>query len=132
MPPSETFPDKRHGDNAVYVMSDIALAAFSAFFMQSPSFHAHQRQLEEGHGRSNCQTLFGLDRIPTDNHIRAMLDPVGPALLRPVFATVLDQLENSGGIDAFRRPDGHVLIALDGIASEARRGGHKPGKAPRS
>lgn len=111
---SETFPDKRHGNNAVYAMSDIALAAFSAFFMQSPSFLAHQRQLEEGHGRSNCQTLFGLDRIPTDNHIRAMLDPVDPALLRPVFAAVLDQLESAGGIEAFRRPDGYMPIALDG------------------
>jgi hypothetical protein len=28
--------------------------------MQSPSFLAHQRRLEEGQGRSNCQTLFGL------------------------------------------------------------------------
>jgi hypothetical protein len=110
----ETVPDKRHADNAVYPMADIAPAAFSAFFNQCPSFLAHQRQLENGHGRSNCQTLFGLNRIPTDNHIRAMLDPVDPALLRPVFAAVPDQLENSGGIDAFRRPDGHVLIALDG------------------
>lgn len=110
----ETFPDKRHGDNTTYRMPDIALAAFSAFFMQCPSFLAHQRQLEQGHGRSNCQTLFGLQRIPSDNHIRAMLDPVQPALLNPVFATVLDQLQSSGGIDAFRRSDGHVLIALDG------------------
>jgi hypothetical protein len=82
--------------------------------MQSPSFLAHQRRLEEGHGRSNCQTLFGLARIPTDNHIRAMLDPVDPALLHPVFDNVLEQLENAGGIEAFRRPGGHVLIALDG------------------
>jgi hypothetical protein len=31
--------------------------------MQSPSFLAHQRRLEEGQGRSNCQTLFGLDKM---------------------------------------------------------------------
>ena len=61
-----------------YTMADIGLSAFSLFFMQSPSFLAHQRRLEEGQGRSNCQKLFGLDRIPSDNQIRALLDPVSP------------------------------------------------------
>ena len=62
--------------NTTYGMADIAMAAFSLFFMQSPSFLAHQRHLENGHGRSNCQTLFGMRKIPSDNHIRDMLDPV--------------------------------------------------------
>ena len=67
-------------------MADVGLAAFSVFFTQSPSFLDHQRQLETGHGRSNCQTLFGIDRIPSDNHIRAVLDPVAPDHLFPGLA----------------------------------------------
>jgi hypothetical protein len=57
-------------------MADIGMAAFSVFFMQSPSFLAHQRQLQEGpgHGRSNCETLFEMTGTPCDNHIRAMLE----------------------------------------------------------
>ena len=50
----ETFPDKRHGANLTYPIADIGIAAFSVFFMQSPSFLAHQQRLREGHGRSNC------------------------------------------------------------------------------
>src|SRR4051795_7387023 len=53
----EGFPDKRTGTNSQYTMADIGLAALSVFFTQSPSFLDHQRQLETGHGRSNCQTL---------------------------------------------------------------------------
>jgi hypothetical protein len=68
------FPDKRRGINTTYGMGDIGMAAFSVFFMQSPSFLAHQRQCEEGHGRSNCTSLFGIGKIPSDNHIRDMLD----------------------------------------------------------
>jgi len=41
---------------------------------------------EAGHGRSNCQTLFGLSKIPSDNHIRDMLDAATPDLLNPMFA----------------------------------------------
>jgi hypothetical protein len=70
-----SFPDKRKGGEAVYAMADIGLAAFSLFFMQSESFLEYQRTLEDGHGRSNCQSLLGMARIPTDNHIRAMLPP---------------------------------------------------------
>ena len=65
------FPDQRTGTNVRYAMPDIGMGAFSLFFVQSPSFLDFQRRLEAGHGRSNCQTLFGMSRIPTDNHIRA-------------------------------------------------------------
>ena len=97
-----------------YTMADIGLSAFSLFFMQSPSFLAHQRRLEEGQGRSNCQTLFGLDKIPSDNHVRALLDPASPDHFHPVFAEVVAELEGSGGLEAFRQLGDHVLIALDG------------------
>ena len=101
--------------NATYGIGDIGMAAFSVFFMQSPSFLAHQRQLEEGHGRSNCASLFSIAKNPSDNHIRDMLDPAAPALPRPVFAETIEQLRQiDGGLDMFRRLDGRVLIALDG------------------
>src|SRR4051812_26949021 len=110
----EGFPDKRRGTNSHYTMADIGLAAFSVFFTQSPSFLNHQRQLETGHGRSNCQSLFGIARIPSDNHIRDMLDPVAPDHLFPAFGEAVARLERSGGIAAIRRLGSHVLIALGG------------------
>ena len=64
------LPDPRRGRNRRYAMADVAMAALSVFFMQSPSFLAHQRALAEGRTRSNAHTLFGLARIPCDNHIR--------------------------------------------------------------
>src|SRR5271169_3310428 len=111
----EGFPDKRRGTNTTYRIADFGMAAFSAFFMQSPSFLDHQRRLENEHARSNCQTLFDLPKIPTDNQIRNMLDPAEPELLDPVFAEPVAILESvKGGMDPFRRLNGHVLIALDG------------------
>jgi hypothetical protein len=111
----EAFPDGRRGANGQYSMADFGLSAFSVFFMQSPSFLAHQRRLEEGHGQSNCQSLFGLGKIPSDNRIRDMLDPASPELLNPVFFELTSRLKlEKGGLDVFRRLESHVLIALDG------------------
>ncbi len=108
------FPDKRRGGDVTYSMADIGLSAFSLFFMQSESFLAYQRTLEAGRKTSNCRTLFGMAAIPTDNHIRAMLDPVHPTHLQPAFDHALDVLRERGGLRAFQRLGGRTLIALDG------------------
>jgi hypothetical protein len=110
------LPDKRTGKNVRYTMVDVGMAAFSVFFMQSPSFLAHQLRLQQGsgHGRSNCETLFEMTGIPCDNHIRALLDPVDPKQFFPVFDAALDAMEQPGRLAAFRRLNGRVLIAFDG------------------
>jgi len=109
----DTFPDKRKTEG-VYSMADIGMSAFSLFFMQSESFLAYQRSLEEGSKTSNCQTLFGMKGIPSDNHIRSMLDPVDPALVQPAFDQVIEVLRRHDGMKAFQRLGGRTLIALDG------------------
>jgi len=110
------LPDKRRGKNSQYGMADIGMAAFSVFFMQCPSFLARQRHFAQGHGhgRSNCETLFAMTQIPSDNHIRDMLDAVRPEEFDPVFAEAVEALERGGGLTAFRRLGRHVLIAFDG------------------
>jgi Transposase DDE domain len=117
-----TLPDRRKGDNTQYTMADIAMAAFATFFMQSPSFLAQQTALARGRGTSNCQTLFAMDKVPSDNHIRTMLDAVPSEKLLAMFGAALTALEQNGGLVPFQRlglaggehAERHVLIALDG------------------
>ena len=61
------FPDPRKGRSGNIAMADFGLSAFAMFFMQSASFLSFQRTLEKGQGRSNCQTLFGIEKysLPT-------------------------------------------------------------------
>jgi len=72
------FPDQPTGDNTTYGMQDFAMAAFSVFYMQNPSFLAHQKAMRQSKGKDNAQTLFGIQQVPCDNRIRDMLDPVAP------------------------------------------------------
>ena len=85
-----SLTDKRTGSNIRHEMADFGLSALSLSFMRSPSFLAHQRALSGARGRSNCETLFAMSRIPTDNQSRAMLDPVTPDRLYPLFASLLN------------------------------------------
>ncbi len=108
------LPDRRSGTNSQYSMADIGISAFSIFFMQSPSFLSGQRSLETSGSQSNCQTLFGMDKTPTDNHIRTMLDEVAPQHLFGQFDGVVELLKKHDGLDDFKRLDNRVLVALDG------------------
>ena len=108
------MPDPRRGRNRRYAMADIAMAALSVFFMQSPSFLAHQRALAQARPRSNAHTLFGLARIPCDNHIRQLLDGVPTTHFDDALYGLVEDLDAHGALAAMRRLDDRVLIALDG------------------
>lgn len=114
----QQFPDGRTGKNTQYEVMDAASGAFSVFFTQCPSFLSHQKMLQQKHGLSNAKTLFGMQRIPSDNQIRNLLDGVDPALLTPVFNNCFAALEKSGDLDTYRvalgKKGNDLLIALDG------------------
>jgi len=108
------FPDTRDGRGGNIAMADFGLSAHSLFFMQSESFLSHQRAMEQGHSRTNCQTLFGMDHIPSDNYIRDNLDPVDPAYLQPLFRRMETELARPVMRQSFQRLGGRTLIAWDG------------------
>src|SRR5260370_11743666 len=107
-----SFPDRRQWRPDNIAISDAGLAAFSLFFMQSESFLSHQRRMEHGRNASNCKTLFGIEKIPSDNHIRDLLDPAPPELLDPCSDHTLEQIRQHGGMKDFERLGARVLIAL--------------------
>ena len=113
-----SFPDMRTGNNLHYQIQDAASGAFSVFFTQSPSFLSHQKLMQEKHGLSNAKTLFGMRDIPSDNHIRNLLDAVDPSLLTPVFQDCFTALDTSGHLDTFRiklgKNKNDLLVAIDG------------------
>jgi len=110
----DNFPDIRTGNNTQFYMRDAVFAAYSAFHMQSPSFLSHQKYMQEMHGKNNLRTIFQIENIPSDNHIRNMLDPVSPSYLFPVYWSVFNWLKDKGAIDDFRCFNNNLLIPLDG------------------
>ena len=94
-------------------MADAALGAFSVFFTQSPSFLDLQRNLEMTQDCSNTRSLFGMNRTPSDNRIRNLLDPVPPETVFPLFACAVDALQGLGHLESYRLINGDLLVVLD-------------------
>src|SRR5262249_2875839 len=111
----DSFKDKRKGVNTQYDMRDVVLSAFSVFYLQSPSFLSYQQEIENEHSNNNARTLFGIEQIPSDNHIRQLLDEETPERLFPIFEAAFAGLEETGHLDNFRGYLGDLLIAFDGV-----------------
>ncbi len=110
----EGLPDHRKGgNNTRYEIKDAALSAFSVFMMQSPSFLAHQRDMQRQKGQDNVQTLFGVYQTPSDNQIRNLLDPIKPQEVGQIFWE-LYTLEAEGLLETHRGVNGNLLCSLDG------------------
>jgi hypothetical protein len=103
------IPDDRGGD-AEIALSDALMSAFAMFSLKSPSLLAFDKQRVEG----NLGTVYGIERVPCDTHMREILDPVSPESLRPSFKSVFRQLQRGKALEALAFLDGHYLLSLDG------------------
>ena len=112
----QKLPDHRQASNNTrYQIADAAIASFAVFFMQSPSFLAHQRSIKKRKGRDNVTRLFGAEQIPSDVQVRNLLDAVSPSEFHADFDWVLDELEKSGHLSDFKSYEGTLAIAFDGV-----------------
>ena len=74
-------------------ISDAVLSAFSIFFTQSPSFLEHQRLMDKIKEKNNASSLFKISKIPCDNQIRNLLDPVSAQTIYPVYQKIYQWLK---------------------------------------
>jgi hypothetical protein len=111
-----SFPDKRIGSNTQFSIRDAVIGAFSMFHTQCSSFLEHQRWLDKHHGNNNVLSIYGAKRIPSDNHIRRLLDPVHPSHLFPVYRDAINWLVDNKKdyMRSIRGINDTYLVALDG------------------
>ncbi len=104
---------RKASPNQKYSIKDAVLSAFGAFFMQCESFLEYQRQLNSRKGRDNAQSLFKVSKIPTDNQIRNIIDPINAVALIEVFEQIYRKLKAKGYLKPFEVLGGQLLVTLD-------------------
>src|SRR5438105_2594571 len=105
----DDIPDHRPA-TADLTLTDALMSAFAMFSLKAPSLLAFDKERAEG----NLHTIYGIERVPCDTHMREILDPISPKWLRPVFTSVFRQLQRGKALEAMVFLEGHYLLALDG------------------
>ena len=79
------------------------MSAFAMFSLQSPSLLAFDKERTEG----KLESIYGLERVPCDTHMRERLEPISPASLQPLFKSVFRQLQRGKALEPMTFLDGH-------------------------
>jgi|RhiMetdeSRZDD1v2_1073273.scaffolds.fasta_scaffold1663381_1 hypothetical protein len=94
-------------------LSQLLNALALRFSLKAPSLLAFDKERAEG----NLHTIYGIERVPCDTHMRTILDPVSPKVLRPVFKSVFRQLQRGKALEPMVFLDGHYLEAVRKLRS---------------
>ncbi len=105
----DTLSDHRLAETEM-AFTDALMSAFAMFSLKAPSLLAFDKERAEG----NLETVYGIERVPCDTHMRERLDPVCPASFRPVFKRVCTQLQRGKALESMTCLEGHYLLARDG------------------
>jgi hypothetical protein len=117
----DNLPDHRSSD-AEISLTDALMSAFAVFSLKSPSLLAFDQERTEG----NLHTIYGIERVPCDTHMREQLDPISPEALRPLFKSVFRQLQRGKALEPMAFLDGYYLLALDGTGYFSSKTIHCP------
>jgi hypothetical protein len=103
------IPDQRRCPD--FPLTDALMAGLALFSLKDPSLLAFCRRAVD----DNLRRVFGLQAVPSDTQMRAILDEVDPRLLRPLFGGVFRQLQRGKVLEDYVFLDGWYLVALDGV-----------------
>ena len=118
----ERVPAQR-GDNARIDLADALMSGFAMFSLKDPSLLAFEvRRVSD----ANLRTIFKIERVPCDTHIRTILDEVETDVLRPVYQCIHRQLAASGELREFVFLQGSYLVSLDGTGYFSSKKVHCP------
>jgi hypothetical protein len=70
--------------------------------------------MQTASGKNNAKTLFDIENIPVDNHIRNILDKVEPKSFKKIYDDIVVECQRLGILNQFVFMKEYLLVALDG------------------
>lgn len=95
-------------------LSDFLMSGFSIFCLKFPSLLQFEEQMRERKMSSHLSPLFKLNDVPSDTHMRSVLDEINPESLAPVFKKIFKKAQVNKKLEAFRFFTNWYLVSVDG------------------
>lgn len=110
----KTVQSKR-GAPLKYTIKDSFLGALAMFSLKQGSLLQMDTSKQEEVTKHNLKKLYGLEQVPSDTHMRTVLDQVDPVKIRPTFLKLFEEIQRSKLLMQYHYPciNGY-LLAIDG------------------
>jgi hypothetical protein len=86
-------------------LADALMSALAMFSLKAPAVLAFDQERTD----ANLQRVYGIERVPCDTAMRAMLDPVEPESRRPFCKHVWRALQRGKALEERVCVEGHYL-----------------------
>lgn len=97
--------------NASIKMVDALMSGFAMFSLKDSSMLEFDERRDKD---ENLKQVYGIEKIPSDTQMREILDPVKPEDIRPVFKTLVEQLQEDGMLEHYLFLGKYYLVSIDG------------------
>jgi hypothetical protein len=111
LPLFSALEDKRR-ENFTYKLTDVLKSGFALYSLKSPSLFSFRKRSEAEN--SNLKEVYGIEKVPSDNGLRKILDGVSPEKIRKGFDQLFKRLKKIEVIKGFRFYGEHIIVSIDG------------------
>lgn len=109
----QKIPDPRKlPQTAPISFTDVLMAGLAVFGLKFPSLLKYDQYRDVLDG--NLQTLYHVNRPPSDTYLRERLDELNPSFIRPAFKKIFAELQRGKCLEEFEFVEGYYLLSLDG------------------
>lgn len=98
---------------------DCLMSGLAVFQLKYPSLLQFDKTREEINVKQNLRSLYDIKNIPSDTHMRRVLDEISPKQLRKSFKKIFSLLQRGKAMEEYRYLNGYYLLALDGTGQYA-------------
>jgi hypothetical protein len=107
------WQDTRQKNSSTYSIHDAVMSGFACKFFQEPSLLQFQEQMENDAHQNNLRTLFGVQKIPKTNALKAIIDELDSTLFNAIFKGIVQRLQRGKQLNQFILHDGLMVCAID-------------------
>jgi hypothetical protein len=112
------FPDPRKGFKLIS-LHDFLMSGYAIFALKYPSLLSFETAMRgQDERKKNLKSLFSVDQVPSDTHLRDIMDQIDWRCFRPIFKELFANIQDSKLLEKFEfmrinnRP--HYLLNVDG------------------
>ena len=97
-----------------FPLSDCLMSGLAMFSLKYRSLLEFDQSLADKKIRHNLGTLYGVDKVPSDTHLRTRLDELAPETLRPAFKACFSAMQRGNQLPMYEFLEGYYLVSNDG------------------
>lgn len=91
-------------------LADNLMSALAMFSLKSPSLLSFDEQVMDENVAANLRSLYGIEEVPCDTHMRKVLDEVNPSDLRPSYVTVFQAAQRGKLLERYDYMGGYLCL----------------------